>query len=221
MGFTKLDDGFLDSSLVAEGPIPTAVFVCLLSKCGADGIARISKVVIEKRLGLTFDEAEKAFDILQSADKNSRSTEFEGRRIERVDGGWLILNYLKYRGIEYSDYQRDRMAKYREKTKIVAHSSAPVALRYASASASAEFQAFWSNYPRRVGKGAAEKAWIVHVVRAKVGLPVILSAIEWQKKSDQWTKDGGQFIPHPATWLNQHRWEDDQKTERKCGVTWQ
>ena len=35
-----------------------------------------------------------------------------------------------------------------------------------------------------------------------------MSAIEAQKKSPQWTKDGGQFIPHPATWLNGKRWED-------------
>ena len=40
-------------------------------------------------------------------------------------------------------------------------------------------------------------------------LDVILTAIERQKASDQWTKDNGQFIPHPATWLNQKRWEDE------------
>ena len=45
-------------------------------------------------------------------------------------------------------------------------------------------------------------------------LPTILAAIEAQKKSEQWVKDGGQYIPHPATWLNQGRW-DDQVTEYK------
>ena len=37
----------------------------------------------------------------------------------------------------------------------------------------------------------------------------MLEAIEKHKASSQWQKDGGQFIPHPATWLNQERWEDE------------
>ena len=48
----------------------------------------------------------------------------------------------------------------------------------------------------------------------------ILNAVEIQKQSDQWTKDGGQFIPLPATWLNNSRWEDDvlPSTTRKKTV---
>ena len=37
----------------------------------------------------------------------------------------------------------------------------------------------------------------------------MIDAVEKQKKTDQWTRDGGQYIPHPATWLNQRRWEDE------------
>ena len=39
-------------------------------------------------------------------------------------------------------------------------------------------------------------------------LAVILAAVERQKLSKGWIKDGGQYIPHPATWLNKRRWED-------------
>lgn len=70
----------------------------------------------------------------------------------------------------------------------------------------AAFAAFWAAYPRKVGKQAALKAF------GKIkGVPVetILHAIEAQKKTDSWQKDGGQYIPHPATWLNQGRWEDE------------
>ncbi len=45
------------------------------------------------------------------------------------------------------------------------------------------------------------------------------TAIEVQKQSEQWTKDNGRFIPNPATWLNQGRWEDElpvaEETEKK------
>ena len=37
----------------------------------------------------------------------------------------------------------------------------------------------------------------------------IMAAVAAQKESEQWTKDNGQFIPNPTTWLNQERWEDD------------
>ena len=37
----------------------------------------------------------------------------------------------------------------------------------------------------------------------------MLRALDWQKHLPEWTKDGGQFIPYPATWLNARRWEDE------------
>ena len=35
-----------------------------------------------------------------------------------------------------------------------------------------------------------------------------MEALSRQRQTDKWLKDGGQFIPNPATWLNQRRWED-------------
>lgn len=67
------------------------------------------------------------------------------------------------------------------------------------------FDLFWEAYPRKVGKQAAAKAF------AKVKVPVdkLIAAVEAQKRSKDWQKDGGQYIPHPTTWLNQGRWEDE------------
>lgn len=67
------------------------------------------------------------------------------------------------------------------------------------------FSVFWEAYPKKVGKGAAEKSW----KKLNPDLAVVLASLEEQKQSSQWTRDGGQFIPHPATWLNQKRWEDE------------
>lgn len=75
------------------------------------------------------------------------------------------------------------------------------------------FVDFWSKYPKKTGKGEAEKAWI----KNRPPLDVVLAAIDAQKKTRQWTTDEGKYIPYPATWLNQKRWEDDPeiKTENK------
>ncbi len=73
------------------------------------------------------------------------------------------------------------------------------------------FQAFWRNYPRKVGRQAAWRIWQRLKPDAQF-LDRILTALEWQRVQPQWLKEQGQFIPHPATWLNQGRW-DDQPVE--------
>lgn len=67
------------------------------------------------------------------------------------------------------------------------------------------FERFWSVYPRKIGKQSAKRAF----ERVKVPLETLVTAVERQKCSDQWTQNNGQFIPHPATWLNQGRWDDE------------
>ena len=70
------------------------------------------------------------------------------------------------------------------------------------------FEQFWELYPRKEGKKAARKAWD----KIKPGQELqmqIGNALRKQKTSDQWTREGGQFIPHPATWLNGERWKDE------------
>ena len=67
------------------------------------------------------------------------------------------------------------------------------------------FDAFWAAYPKKTGKEAAKKSF----ARAKADIGTMLSALEVQKQSEQWTKNNGQFIPNPTTWLNQGRWEDE------------
>lgn len=84
------------------------------------------------------------------------------------------------------------------------------------------FDEFWAAYPRKTGKEAARKAWVKLKPSAEL-LEIMLAALDWQRRSTQWLKDGGQFIPHPATWLNQGRWQDEppdpnspQLTERSA-----
>lgn len=75
----------------------------------------------------------------------------------------------------------------------------------------AAFDAFWAEYPKKVGKVAAKKAF-GRAIRA-ASLESLLSAVRRQKCGSQWTRDGGQYIPNPATWLNQGRWEDELPEE--------
>lgn len=73
------------------------------------------------------------------------------------------------------------------------------------------FDQFWEAYPRKTAKENARKAFAKHKFNDDT-LHTVLEALNTQKTSDQWQKEGGQFIPYAATWLNQRRWEDDLPT---------
>lgn len=70
------------------------------------------------------------------------------------------------------------------------------------------FDEFWAVYPKHQDKQGAIKAFSKINPDAEL-LEKMISAVKVWKNSQQWTKDNGQFIPMPATWLNGHRWEDE------------
>lgn len=70
------------------------------------------------------------------------------------------------------------------------------------------FESFWSLYPRKANREAALKAW-ESISPDEALTQQILTAVKRQKQSDQWTDDGGKFIPYPAKWLTERRWEDE------------
>jgi hypothetical protein len=78
------------------------------------------------------------------------------------------------------------------------------------------FDEFWSLYPRKTAKKTAQRSW------AKISPDEelrkrIMEALGNHCKLEQWTKDEGRFIPHPATWLNNERWDDELKGKPKVG----
>lgn len=76
-----------------------------------------------------------------------------------------------------------------------------------------DFDQFWDVYPRKVGKGAARKQFAKAIT--KTTLAVVLEALKWQALQPQWSKDGGQYCPHPSTWLSQERWEDSAPAQTR------
>jgi uncharacterized protein YdaU (DUF1376 family) len=70
---------------------------------------------------------------------------------------------------------------------------------------SSDFDIFWQEYPKKVGKEAARKSWN----KIRPNLQDVLKTLAWQKESKQWFEKGGQFIPNASTYLNQHRFLDE------------
>lgn len=72
---------------------------------------------------------------------------------------------------------------------------------------SEDFERFWGVYPRKVGKGAAYQSWLKLNPNASL-VEKIISTTLLYTKTTQWMKEGGQYIPHAQTFLNQRRFDD-------------
>ena len=95
----------------------------------------------------------------------------------------------------------------------------------AQASPSLWFDKFWEAYPRgsaefprRVGKPVAQKAWN-KAFYLGAEWNKIMAGLERWKQTEQWQKEGGKFIPYPATFLNQRRWEDEPPEDNARGLS--
>jgi len=71
------------------------------------------------------------------------------------------------------------------------------------------FLEFWGKYPRKIGKGKAFTAY-KNIKTPKPSLETVISSVEEHNKMEQWSNI--QFIPHPSTWINERRWEDEIET---------
>ena len=72
-----------------------------------------------------------------------------------------------------------------------------------------DFDRFWEAYPKKKSKPLALKAWLKH----KPDIDVVIKSLTIFKKCDQWTKNKGEFIPYPASWLNAEGWNDEVSTK--------
>jgi len=77
------------------------------------------------------------------------------------------------------------------------------------AGVSEKFERFWSAYPKKKSKDAALKAFKKRNPDDTL-FEEIMTGLEKAKQSSDWLKEGGRFIPHPATWLNAGGWMDEE-----------
>lgn len=94
--FGKVYSSVTESSLWEEDYPTRLVFLTMVCRCDAGGRVMAAVPGIARMAAVQLQEAEHALGRLQAPDPYSRTPDFEGRRIEKIDGGWLILNYQKY-----------------------------------------------------------------------------------------------------------------------------
>jgi len=233
MQFVKLFNSILDSTIWQESKETKLVWITMMAMSDRNGEIHASIPGLASRSGVTLAESEAALTCLMSPDAYSRTKTDEGRRIAVIDGGWRLLNHGKYRALlsaeERKEYNRVKQQQHRAAMKDVNDRSMTISnvstVQSQSQSQSTEseakkrtqtkespaapdgFEEFWTAYPNKTAKAAALKAWS----KIKPDLTKTLQTLQWQRRSDSWTKDNGQFIPHASTYLNNRRFEDEPK----------
>lgn len=116
-GFTKLDSGIVDSSLWAEPAETRVVWITLLAKCDKTGYARLSESGLQRASNVPMPAVRIALERFQSPDTDSRTPDNEGRRVEKMAGGWHILNYEKYRADMIEETAKEYLAEKKRKER--------------------------------------------------------------------------------------------------------
>lgn len=225
--FSMVYQSILDSS-IAENYELRHFFEDMLKLADwRTGIVEMTPESISRRINLSLDKVLFFLDLLEKPDDQDKSGNDNGRRIIRLDEhrawGWTIVNYNCYRATrnaeERREYNRRKQAEYRARQKeagvpgsdqagqpVTKNNSRLSVAHPTVAQGDGAFDVFWSAFPKKIAKGAAEKAFKKN--GCSKCIESILKALELQKGSEQWRRDGGQYIPYPATWLNRQQWND-------------
>lgn len=238
-GYSKLDCGIIHSTVWQEPHDVRVAWITLLAITDANGYVRAAIPALAKLVDVPIPRMVEIMEHLCAPDEYSRSRDNDGRRLTEADGGWQILNYSKYReGLKQPDTTataRKRNERLRKKchgsavTNRDSRDSHAYAEAEAEAKADAEadgintpplppkgasdadecpsFNRFWQEYPKKLGKGDALKAW--KTGKCDQHIEEIMLSLQKHKRWHDWTKEGGRYIPHPATWLRRLGWEND------------
>ena len=192
------------------------------------GFVEAAGVGIIRFAGVNNKDGMAALKKLTSPEADSRSPDFEGRRMARVDGGFVILNFMKYRDRDYT--ARDRQKRWRERNAVTSSNNAVTDRNITQAEAEAEaykkkdlvaaFEKLWDEYPRREGKKQSLRHFLSSV-KTSSDLSKIRTALGNYKAKLLAEKTEPRFVKMGSTWFND--WESfvDMKPPEKPKPTTQ
>lgn len=236
--YTKLFSSITESTVWGESYSTRIVWVTMLAMADARGNVYGAVPGLARRANVTLEETEKALAAFLAPDPYSRTRDEDGRRIECIDGGWRLINHAKYGAVRGTEERREYKREWDRQNRPSGHGRAkqsdnsptqsdesptksdspapptptPTPER-ARAKATVRqaahtdgFDDFWQAYPVKKGKQAALKAW-ARLKLAPDAVDAVLFKLRQQVERDHdWLRG---FAPHPATYLNGARWNDE------------
>jgi predicted phage replisome organizer len=211
--------------------------LCLAGKVNHNGF-----LMLTERIAYTEDMLSAVFRRDVKLVRLALNTFVQMGMIEITENTMHISNWNKYQNAigleEIREKGKLRQQRYRESQKLLTESTEiknveedtknktknkrgnvdSNVTRNVTSTDDARFGEFWTLYPKKIGRKAACASWKRVKVTAELH-DKILSAVRLQQTGAQWQKENGRFIPNPATWLNQGRWDDEiQKAGTTCKI---
>lgn len=139
----------------------------------------------------------------------------EWKKIQVADGDLVTLttdsktaSQVAHSDVDYRVAHSESPSRPKRKVRVADSETKDTHLKDTQDKVMLRFEEFWEAYPKKKSKGYARKAWLKINPDDEL-FKKILEALSRAKRSDDWMKDAGQFIPYPATWLNAEGWEDE------------
>lgn len=133
MSYIKLFSSLVTSTIWMEDDKTRIVWITMLAIADKNGEIQASIPGLARIAGVPVSDTEIAIQKFLEPDEHSRTPDDEGRRIEKIDGGWSLLNHAKYRLMASKDESKtsnaERQRRHRERQKRngrVTLSNAPV-----------------------------------------------------------------------------------------------
>ena len=121
IGYTKLFSSIVTSTIWVESDRTRIVWITMLAMADRNGEIQASIPGLARLAGVPIPDCEEALAKFISPDPYSRTPDDEGRRIEKIEGGWSLLNHAKYREMASRDDSKaantERQRRHREKEK--------------------------------------------------------------------------------------------------------
>ena len=196
-----------DSWFCSLAPLDKLFWFYLTDRCDSAGIWDVNEPLVKFHLG---------------ADFKMDPERFTGRVVIVAPGKWFIPAFIRfqYGELKVGCRPHDHVLAVIKKHNLKGYLKGMDTLKDKTGQGQGQdkdqppagnadgFDQFWSIYPKKVGKEASRKIW----KRLKPDRNLqgrIINAVRAQVSCDQWLREGGQFIPHPATWLHAGRWQDE------------
>jgi len=140
-GYTKLFSSIVTSSIWGENPSTCKVWITLLALANQHGEVSASVPGLARAAVVSIEECEAALEVLTAPDRYSRTSEFDGRRIEPSGSGWLILNHAMYRRKASEEARREQAAERKRRQRSRESRTRHALSQQAEAEAEAEAEA--------------------------------------------------------------------------------
>lgn len=221
-GWIKLHRKTLDNPIVCKDSDHLAVWVYLLLSATHDEYPALfqgKKIILQpgqlitgrksisEKLNIAESKVQRIINSLKSEQQIEQQTSNHNRLI-------TIVNWSEYQRGEQQNEQPVNNQRTTSEQPVNTNNKEKKDKKENKEIYTSEFLQFYSAYPKHIGKEPAWKAW----QKRNGDLPdikTLLQKIENQKNTENWKKENGAFIPHPATWLNNARWEDEVIVKQK------